>query len=140
MTPVGQYAFLHMPYGIPTGSEVFQRCMEQLFEAQPCAIIVDHILVWGSTREKHDLRLRQVMDRIRAVNRMLNPDKCYFRLSEVPYVGHLLTDQGIKPDPTKTDAVCFMLTPADKHGVQRFLGMTDFLAQWMSSPQGELRN
>ncbi len=36
MTPVGRYAFLRMPYGISTGSEVFQRCMEQLFEGQPC--------------------------------------------------------------------------------------------------------
>lgn len=45
MTPVGCYAFLRMPYGITTGSEVFQRCMEQLFEGQPCAIVIDDILV-----------------------------------------------------------------------------------------------
>lgn len=75
MTPVGRYAFLRMPYGISTGSEVSQRCMEQLFEGQQCAIVVDDILVWGSTAEEHDLRLRQVMDRIRAINLKLNPDK-----------------------------------------------------------------
>lgn len=95
MTPVGRYAFLRMPYGITTGSEVFQRCMEQLFEGQPCAIVIDDILVWGRSREEHDLRLCQVMDRIRAVNLKLNPDKCRFRVTEVPYVGHLLTDQGV---------------------------------------------
>ncbi|RXN39425.1 dynein heavy chain axonemal [Labeo rohita] len=131
MTPVGRYAFLRMPYGISTGSEVFQRCMEQLFEGQPCAIVVDDILIWGSTTEEHDLRLRQVMDRIRTVNLKLNPDKCRFRVSEVSYVGHLLTDQGIKPDPTKTDAVSSMPTPADKHDVQRFLGMTNYLSKFI---------
>ncbi|KAL0994061.1 hypothetical protein UPYG_G00117300 [Umbra pygmaea] len=131
MTPVGRYAFLRMPYGISTGSEVFQRCMEQLFEGQPCAIVVDDILVWGSTREEHDLHLRQVMDRIRAVNLKLNPDKCRFRVSEVSYVGHLLTDQGIKPDPAKTDAVRSMPTPTDKLGVQRFLGMTNYLSKFI---------
>ena len=47
MTPVGRYAFLRMPYGITTGSEVFQRCMEQLFEGLPCAIVIDDILVWA---------------------------------------------------------------------------------------------
>ncbi len=120
-----------MPYGISTGSEVFQRCMEQLFEGQPCAIVVDDILIWGSTREEHDLRLRQVMDRIRAVNLKLNPDKCRFRVSEVSYVGHLQTDQGIKPDPTKTDAVRSMPTPADKHYIQRFLGMTNYLSKFI---------
>lgn len=41
------------------------------------------------------MRLCQVMDRIRAVSLKLNPDKCRFRVTEVPYVGHLLTDQGV---------------------------------------------
>lgn len=82
------------------------------------------------------------MDRIRAINLKLNLDKCRFRVSEVSYVGHLLTDQGIKPDPTKTDAVRSMPTPADKHDVQRFLGMTNYLSKFIpgyseiTAPQG----
>lgn len=36
ITPAGRYRFLCMPYGISTGSEVFQRCMEQLFAGLPC--------------------------------------------------------------------------------------------------------
>ncbi len=131
MTPVGRYAFLRMPYGITTGSEVFQRCMEQLFEGQPCAIVIDDILVWGRSREEHDLRLRQVMDRIRAVNLKLNPEKCRFRVTEVSYVGHLLTDQGVKPDPAKTAAVPLISLPEDKHSLQRFLGMTNYLAKFI---------
>lgn len=95
MSPLGRYAFLRMPYGITTGSEIFQQCMEQLFEWQPCAIVIDDILVWGRSREEYDWRLRQVMDRVRAVNLKLNPDNCPFRVTEVPYVGHLLTDQGV---------------------------------------------
>lgn len=83
MTPVGCYAFLRMSYGITTGSEVFQRYTEQLFEGQPCAILIDDILVWGRSREGHDLRLRQVMDRIWTVNLRLNPEKCCFRVMEV---------------------------------------------------------
>lgn len=81
MTPVGWYAFLRMPYGMSTGSEVFQRCMKQLFEGQPCSVVFDDILIWGSTTEEHDLRLRLVMNRIRAVNLKLNPDKCRCQVS-----------------------------------------------------------
>ncbi|KAJ8365224.1 hypothetical protein SKAU_G00140550 [Synaphobranchus kaupii] len=131
MTPVGRYASLRMPYGITTGSEVFQRCMEQLFEGQPCAIVIDDILVWGRSREEHDLRLRQVMDRIRAVNLKLNPEKCRFRVTEVSYVGHLLTNQGVKPDPAKTAAIRLISPPEDKHSLQRFLGMTNYLAKFI---------
>lgn len=54
------------------------------------------------------------MDRIRALNLKLNPDKCCFRVSEVQYVGHLLTDMGVKPEPGKTEAVRLMPTPGNK--------------------------
>ena len=131
MTPVGRYAFLRMPYGITTGSEVFQRCMEQLFEGLPCAIVIDDILVWGRSREEHDLRLRQVMDRIRAVNLRLNPEKCRFRVTEVAYVGHLLSDQGVRPVPANTAAFRLIPPPEDKNGLLRFLGMTNYLAKFV---------
>ena len=131
MTPVGRYAFLRMPFGITTGSEVFQRCMEQLFEGQQCAIVIDDILVWGRSREEHDLRLRQVMDRIRTINLRLNPEKCRFRVTEVAYVGHLLTNQGVKPDPAKTAAVRLVSPLEDKRSLQWFLGMTNYLAKFI---------
>jgi len=131
MTPFGRYRFLRMPYGISTGSEVFQRCMEQLFAGQPCEIVVDDILIWGSSVEEHDKRLKCVLDRVRAINMQLNPTKCRFRVSEVPYVGHLLTDKGVKPDPEKTKAIRQMPTPEDKHGLQRFLGMTNYLSKFI---------
>ena len=78
MTPVGCYASFRMLYRIFTGSEVFQRCMKELFKGQLCAIVIDDILVWGRTREEHNLRLCQVMDRMRTVNLKLYPDKFRF--------------------------------------------------------------
>ncbi|KAI4894742.1 hypothetical protein NFI96_006102 [Prochilodus magdalenae] len=53
MSPIGRYAFLRMSYGISTGSEVFQRCMEQLFAGLPCDMVVDG-LIWGRTLHEHD--------------------------------------------------------------------------------------
>lgn len=118
-----------MPYGISTGSEVFQRSMEQLFAGQPCEIVVDDILIWGRKHEEHNERLRQILNKIHAINMKLNPDKCRFRVSSVQYVGHLLTADGVKPDPEKTKAVCDMPTPQDKQALQQFLGMTNYLSK-----------
>ncbi len=131
MSPFGRYRFLRMPYGISTSSEVFQRSMEQLFAGLPCEIVVDDILIWGRTHEEHDDRLRQVLNKIRAINMKLNPDKCKFRVNSVQYVGHLLTADGVKPDPEKTKAVCDMPTPQDKHALQKFLGMTNYLSKFI---------
>uniref|UniRef100_A0A8C5QSN3 ribonuclease H n=1 Tax=Leptobrachium leishanense TaxID=445787 RepID=A0A8C5QSN3_9ANUR len=129
MTPFGRYKFLRMPYEISTGSEVYQRCMEQLFAGQPCEIVVDDILIWGSSVEEHDKRLKCILDRARAINLQLNPTKCRFIVSEVPYVGHLLTDKGVKPDPEKNKAIHQMPVPEDKHALQRFLGITNYLSK-----------
>ncbi len=68
MSPFGRYRFLRMPYGISTGSEVFQRSIEQLFAGLPCEIVVDDILIWGRTHEEHDDRLQQVLNKIGAIN------------------------------------------------------------------------
>ncbi len=142
MMPSGRYRFLRMPYGISTSSEVFQRTMEHLFDRQPCQIVVDDILVWGCTLQQHDERLKQVLHKIRASNMKLNPDKCKFRVTSVSYVGHLLTADGIKPDPDKTAAVRQMPKPEDKQALQRFLGMTNYLSKFIphySDVTGPLR-
>ena len=50
-TPYGRFRFLKMPFGICTASEVFQRAMEQIFAGNPCAIIVDDIIIGGKVTD-----------------------------------------------------------------------------------------
>lgn len=120
-----------MPFGISTASEVFQRTMEQIFEGYPCAIIVDDILVGGKDVEEHDENLKKVLDRARKVNLRLNPLKCKFRLSEVCYVGHVFTSEGLKPDPSKIKAITEMEVPENVTALQRFLGMVNYLGKFI---------
>ena len=67
--------------------------------------IYDVILLYGEgdTYEEasrdHDAKLHKLMMRCREENAKLNKDKMKLRLDQVPYVGHLLTSQGLKPDP-----------------------------------------
>ena len=53
-TLFGRYRYLRMPYGITSGSEVYQQAIEQLLEGLPCKVIVDDILVYGTTIRDHD--------------------------------------------------------------------------------------
>ena len=62
-TPFGRYRFKRLPFGIKSAPEVFQRYMTELLEgipgAEPIAgAIVDDILIWGSSTDQHDTRLR----------------------------------------------------------------------------------
>lgn len=130
-TPFGRYRFLRMPFGINSASEVFQRAMEQIFAGFPCAIIVDDIIVGGKGEKEHDENLKKVLNRARQVNLKLNPQKCKFKLREVSYVGHLFTEQGLKPDPAKIQAITEMQPPSDKAALQRFLGMANYLCKFI---------
>ena len=100
-----------MPFGITSASEVFWRAMEELFAAYPCAIVVDDLLVWGEGTVEHDANLRKVLQRVREVNSKLTPKKCKFRFDQVPYVGHLFTREGLKPDEVKVKAIKEMPSP-----------------------------
>ena len=131
ITPNGRYKFLRMPYGITSGSEVFQRSMEHLFANQPCEIIVDDILVYGKNAEEHDANLKQVLNRVRQLNMKLNAEKCKFHVTEVPFVGHVLTADGVKCDKSKISAITTMNTPKDKTELRRFFGMCNYVSKFI---------
>ncbi|CAB4008940.1 Hypothetical predicted protein [Paramuricea clavata] len=110
--------------------EEHQKAMDHLLEGYPCEVIVDDILVWGSTEAEHDKNLLKVRDRIREINLKLKWDKCKFKVKEVGYVGHL-TAEGLKPDPEKVRAIVEMQTPKNVKDLQRFLGMICYLSMFV---------
>ena len=132
-TPYGRYRFLRMPFGINTASEVFQQAMERSFEGYPCSIIVDDILIWGTTKEEHDANLRIILNRAREVGLKLNLKKCEFRATSITFVGHTFTQDGLKPDTEKTSAIRNMPIPQNVADLQRFLGMTNYLQKYIEN-------
>ena len=80
--------------------------------------IMDDILIAGSNTEHHDAVLRQVIERATSYNLKLNHQKCLIKQPAVPYIGHLLTSEGLKPDPSKVAAVRAMPTPKKQRRCQ----------------------
>ena len=142
-TPFGRYSYTRLPFGIASAPEVFQNVMVHLFQdIEGVEVIVDDLVVWGEDVEQHDVRLRQVLDRCRECNLKLNREKCHFRVSEVHYVGHVLSADGVKPDPQKVEAIIAMPTPANREDLQRFLGVVTYLSKFipnMSQKSAALR-
>ena len=83
-------------------------------------IVADDIIIAASTIEEHDHILQQVLDRALECNVKLNFDKFQLRVSEVKYLGSIITYQGMKPDPAKVKAIAEMPTPCDKPAVRPF--------------------
>lgn len=131
-TPEGRYRFLRLPYGIQSAPEVYHKTIHMIFEHIPGVdTMMDDIIVWGSTRQEHDERLRQVLDKTREVNLKLNKDKCEFAVKSLTFVGDVVSEEGVKPDPRKTSAINNMERPKNKDDVRRFLGMVTYLAKFV---------
>lgn len=90
--------------------------------------LVDDILVFV-TREEHDRNLRKVRIRSKERGVELNNEKSEDGVAKVKYFGHLLTTEGVGPDPDKFSAVRDMKTPKDKSELETFLGMVTNLAK-----------
>lgn len=74
---------------------------------------MDDVLVFGKTQQEHDDRLTAVLERIRDARVTLNPDKCVFSKRQVKFLGHIVNQNGIQPDPDKTSAIDMLPKPTN---------------------------
>ena len=87
--------------------------------------------VSGRSIDEHDKNFALVLERARQENLIFNPKKVKLCINEVPFVGHILTPQGLKPDPQKIKAITNIPPPIDKTGIKRFLGMVNYLTEFI---------
>ncbi|RLU18028.1 hypothetical protein DMN91_010270 [Ooceraea biroi] len=89
------------------------------------------ILIWGATREEHNIRLRQVLTRLQENNVTLNRAKCVFGVQEVKFLGHIVSANGISVDPGKINAISKLKPPTNVSEVRSFIGMVQYLSKFV---------
>ena len=131
-TCFGRYRYLRLPFGVSPAPEIYQRKMHEIFDdIEGVEIVMDDILIHGRSESEHDARLEQVLLRCREKGLKLNSKKIKLKTKEVEYIGHVLTESGLQPDPKKVDSVVNFPAPVDKHELQRFLGMINYLGKFV---------
>ncbi|XP_030854482.1 uncharacterized protein K02A2.6-like [Strongylocentrotus purpuratus] len=132
ITPYGRYKFLRLPFGICSAPEVYHKIVHQLFAHIPGVnTMMDDVIVWGTTQQEHDDRLREVLSIVRKMNLKLNKDKCEFNVKKLTFIGDLISDQGVQPDPKKVSAILNIERPKCRKDVQRFLGMINYQGKFI---------
>jgi len=72
------------------------------------------------------------LERLRRFNLKIEPDKCEFLKTELSYLGHVVTTEGVKPDPLKVKAIKEFPTPRNTKDVKSFLGLTGYYRRFIS--------
>lgn len=123
ITPFGLYEFRRMPFGLRNAPATFQRFIDRLriqIDAQLLAYLDDLILLSPSF-ERHMQDLDELLQLLRKNNVVVNKKKCRFCQDQVPYLGHIITRDGLQTDPAKIAAIMDMPTPSNVKQIQSFL-------------------
>ena len=134
-TSYGKYRWLRLPFGITSAPDEFQMRLTSALECLDGIIcIANDILVYGEgnnfedAQADHDRRFIALMERCHQRAIKLNAGKLRFKLKEVKFMGTIISDNGMKPDPDKVVAITQMPTPQNKPALLRFIGMVNYLS------------
>lgn len=135
VTPLGQFEFLRMPFGLRNAPSVFQRFINNIFrpliDANKILIYMDDILVATSTIEEHLKILAEVFKVIRENSLQLKLSKCKFLFEEIDYLGYRVNREGIQPNRQNLETIKGFPIPKNARDVHSFLGLASYFRKFI---------
>jgi transposase InsO family protein len=131
LLPTGRYRYLRAPMGLnASGDEFCMRSDHAIEGLKGVSKLVDDILVEGNSLRQLDERLRALLERCRKHRIRLSLSKLQIG-QNVHFAGHIIGKDGIKPDPTKVEALRDFASPTDLTKLRSFLGLANQLGHFI---------
>jgi hypothetical protein len=103
-----------MPFGLKNATSTFTRTMSLVFKelgGEFLKVFMDDLNIHSENWEAHLRHLEAVLAKLREVNLKLNPWKCSFAARSITFLGHVVSSEGTRPDPSKIDDVVHFPMP-----------------------------
>ncbi|KAM1011997.1 hypothetical protein FF1_047138 [Malus domestica] len=133
-TRYGLYEFVVMPFGLTNAPAAFMDLMNRLFRPyldKFVIVFIDDILVYSKTREEHKTHLQIVLQTLLDNQLYAKKSKCAFWLSEVRFLGHVISGEGVSVDPSKIEAVLNWERPKNVFEIRSFLGLAGYYRRFV---------
>jgi len=93
---------------------------------------MDDIVIYASSLEENERKYNLLIERLNKANLKLQPDKCKFLKTEITYLGHVISRDGVRPDPKKLEAVKqFPRRPKTPKNIKQFLGLAGYYRRFI---------
>ncbi len=133
-TPTGHYEYLVMPFGLTNAPAVFQALINYVLRDmlnQFAFVYLDDILIFSSSPNEHVEHIKKVLNCLLKNALYVKPEKCEFHVTQVQFLGFIITPGHVQMDPRKVKAVTDWPTPSSLKEVQRFLGFANFYRKFI---------
>ena len=124
-----------MPFGLKNAGSTYQRMMTKMFEPQlgkHIEIYLDYMMVKSKVVSEHVGDLENIFEILKKHKLCLNTSKCSFGVRSGKFLGYILTHRGIKVNPNQVKAINSLQLPRNSKEVQKLIGMTAALNQFIS--------
>ena len=133
VTTDGQYLVNQMAFGLVNSPSYFQSMMTEILQGlvpEYCLVYIDDIIVASRSFSEHLFTLEKILSRFREFHLKANPKKCLFCVTALPFLGHIITSDSIKPQPEKLEVISNFPCPADSKTpvktLRSFLGICGY--------------
>ena len=135
VTPLGNYHYKMMPFGLKNARSTYQRMMNRTFEPQldkNIEVYIDDMVVKSKVVSEHMRDLEDIFEILRRHKLHLNASKCSFRVGSGKFLGYMITYRGIEVSPDQIKAVNNLQLPWNPKEVQKLNGMIVALNRFIS--------
>ena len=142
VTPIGNYHYKVMPFGLKNTGSTYQRMMTRMFKSQlgkNIEIYIDDMVVKSKVVSEHLGDLGNILEVLRKYKLCLNASKCSFGIGSGKFLGYMVTHRGIEADPDQIKVINNLQSPKNPKEVQKLTGMAAALNRFISQSADRCR-
>lgn len=135
----GLFTYNRLPQGASSSASIFQKVMDQVLEGiENVSVYLDDVLVAGTDFEDCRKKLLLVLERLDKYNIKVNLEKCKFFVEELPYLGHLISENGLLPCADKIATIKNAKPPKNESELKSFLGLINYYHRFIPNLSSKL--
>src|SRR5699024_6313855 len=98
-----------------------------------CFVYMDDVVIFSKSLHDHLIHVKMIFEKLREFNLKVQLDKSEFLCKEVAFLGHIITPEGIKPNPSKIKAVKEYPLPKTVKEIKQFLGLVGYYRRFLQN-------
>lgn len=125
----GKYEFTRLPFGLKNAPAIFQRALDDILRehiGKRCFVYIDDIIIFSKDEDTHLRDVQLIFETLERANMKVQMEKCEFLKKEVEFLGFVISDDGIKTNPKRVEAILKIPPPKTLKELRSFLGLTNF--------------